>query len=229
MLRTPALVATAAATAVVLLLTACGPKPGSPEWVVKDQKERREAKADDVDKTVDELPDWFVKPPVDAISLYGPATASAGDVQLALDKAVLTAKRVIAEQLRASISSKMRTYLGEMGHADDPTLTTEVERVTSSVVTEVQLVGVERKETRILPRGTQYRVYVLMRYPLEEANRIMIAEAKKNAAVAGRLRASQAFQDLEREIRDARDRKAAAEKTDKTETPDKTDKTDKTE
>lgn len=205
MLGKPAIIAAAFG-----LLAGCGPTPGSPEWVLKDQQARREAKAEEVDKTVDQLPSWYLKPPVDAISLYGPATATAGDIQLALDKAILSGKRVIAEHLKAGVSSKMRVFMGESGLADDPTLTSEVERVTSSVVAEADLSGVERQETRIIPQGTQYRVYVLMRYPLADANRIMIAQAKKNAAVAGRMRASQAFQDLEREIKDARERSASA-------------------
>lgn len=61
-------------------------------------------------------------------------------------------------------------------------------------------------QAKVAPQGGQYRAYVLIQYPMGNANRVLVDKVKQSQVLETKLRASKAFQDLEREIQDARTR-----------------------
>jgi len=190
------------------LVSGCAsPKPGSPEAVLEQQKVQAEARAEATQETVSELPDWFLTMPSDANSVYAVGTATSPDLQLALDKSTLNAKRTLADRINSLLSSKMKEFVTEVGSGEDTAVVSEVERVTSNLITEVNVAGYKQENAKVLPQGNQYRAYVLLQYPLGKANAMLIDQVKKNRVLNGRLRASQAFKDLEDEIKKARDTK----------------------
>ncbi|TAN61675.1 MAG: hypothetical protein EPN20_12090 [Magnetospirillum sp.] len=190
------------------MLASCAPvpEPGTPAATAAQQQRKEEARASEVKASVEEAPSWFINPPKDDLSIYAPATATSGDMQLALDKATLSAKRSLADNLTGLLSSKMKEFISESGSAEDATVTRESERVTSNLITETNLAGYQRTQSKVVPQGTQYRAYVLLQYPMGSANRVLVDRVKENRALEGKLRASKAFQDLEKEIQDARTR-----------------------
>lgn len=187
------------------LLSACStPEPGSPEAIAKAAEEKREARIEQVEDTVDDMPNWFLNPPKDdAISIYGAGSAVSNDVQLGVDKAVLNAKRALADRLQSKISSQLKAYISETGDEENPSVANQIESVTTNVITEVDVSGYQREETEVLTQEGKYRLFVLLRYPLATANRILVEKIKENKTVETRLRASKAFQELEEEIKRA--------------------------
>jgi hypothetical protein len=180
------------------------PEPGTPAAIAMAEQQRREARESQVRAVVDEAPSWFANPPVDGNSLYAPGTATSGDMQLALDKATLSAKRSLADILNSSISSKMKEFVSESGAGEDPVVNTESERVTTNLITEANLAGYARPQTKVIPQGGQYRAFVLLQYPIGNANRVLMDRVKKERTLESRLRSSKAFQDLEKEIQEAK-------------------------
>ncbi len=180
------------------------PEPGSPEAVALEQEEKEEAKVEAVEETVDELPGWFLNLPTDQHSVYAAGTATSPDLQLAMDKAGLNAKRSLADRINSALSSKMKEFVAEVGQGEDTEVITEVERVTSNLITEVNVAGYSQADAKIIPQGDKYRAYVLLQYPIGEANRILIDQVKKNQVLDAKLRASKAFKELEEEIDEAR-------------------------
>jgi len=183
---------------------ATAPKPGTPEAAAKQEKDMREQAVKTAISTVVESPKWYTQPPVDATAIFATGTANSSDLQMSMDRAVLAAKRELANQLNARLSSKMKEFVSEVGGANDAQLNREVEIATQNVVTDVNLAGFKREDSRIISQGSQYRAYVLLRYPLGDANRILLNQVKKNAQIESKVRASKAFQDLEKEIAEAR-------------------------
>ena len=55
------------------------------------------------------------------------------------------------------------------------------------------------------PSGTTYRVFVLMQGP--SANKVLMDKVKADANLMARFRASQAFKDLDDELKKAQDQK----------------------
>ncbi len=154
--------------------------------------------------SVSELPSWYTNVPVDQYSIYSPGTSTSADLQFAEDKAILNAKRSLADRINSRISAKMKEFLSESGATENATVMAESERVTSNLITEVNLSGYNITEKKFVPSGSQYRVFVLLQYPMGSANRILVDQVNKNNVLEGRLRSSKAFQDLEKDIRESR-------------------------
>jgi hypothetical protein len=188
------------------LLAGCAaPKPGTPEAVAAAEQAKQEARVAAVQASVEDAPSWFMAPPApDGNSIYAPGTATSSDLQLALDKATLNAKRTLADTLKSSISSKMKEFISESGTGEDPVVNSESERITSNLITETNVAGYTRAQTKMVPQGALYRAYVLLQYPLGNANRILLDKVKQDKLLESRLRASKAFQELEQDIQAAR-------------------------
>jgi hypothetical protein len=193
-----------AAVGAVALAACASPEPGSPGWTAQQAQKKEEARADAVKASVSEIPSWYAAPPNDEFSIYAPGTATSTDLQFALDKAILAAKRSLADRVNSRLSSKMKEFISESGASENAQVLTESERVTSNLITEVNLTGYAVTERKMIPSGGQYRAYVLVQYPLGSANRLLVEQVKKNDLLQGKLRASKAFQELEKDIREAR-------------------------
>lgn len=187
------------------LLAGCAaPPPGSPAATAAAEQKKQEARVANVQASVDEAPSWFSAPPMDAHSLYAPGTATSADMQMAMDKATLSAKRSLADTLKGTLSSKMKEFITESGSGEDPAITSESERITSNLITETSLAGYSRTQSKLVPQGSLYRAYVLLQYPIGNANRLLMDRVKQDKVMESKLRASKAFQDLEQEIQAAR-------------------------
>ena len=201
-----------AATALTLTLGACAPvaDPGTAAWTAQQEQKKQEARTDQVKQAAADVPSWYMAPPADDVAIYAPGAATSGDLQLAFDKSVMGAKRALADRINSRLSSKMKEFLSESGAAEDGKVVIESERVTSNLITEVNLSGYDIIEKKLVPSGATYRAYVLVRYPLGNANRILVDQIHKNELLEGKVRASKAFQDLEKDIQSARPAEPAA-------------------
>jgi outer membrane murein-binding lipoprotein Lpp len=186
------------------LLAGCSATPGSPAAVYEHEQKKEEARVQAVKATVDELPAWFTKLPQDAHAVYAAGTATSPNLQLAMDKGTLNAKRTLADRIKGLLSSKIKEFVAEVGQGGDPVVVTEVERVTTNLITEVNVVGYSQANAKVLSQGNNYRAYVLLQYPVGKANRLLIDQVKKNRVLKSKLRASKAFKELEEEIKRAR-------------------------
>jgi hypothetical protein len=185
----------------VLILAACAqPQPGTPAFTAAEEQHRQEQKTEAVKDAVGDMPSWYLTPPGDDTSLYAPGTATSGDLQFAVDKAVIGAKRALADRINSRLSSKLKEFLSESGAADDARAMVESERVTNNLITEVNLSGYQITEKTVMPAGSQFRAYVLVQYPLGKANRILLDQIQKSDLLESKVRASKAFQELEKDI-----------------------------
>ena len=196
-------------TSAVLLtvLAGCaGPQPGTSGFVAMQEEDRQKAAIKAVEQSVAKAPSWYMQPPVDANSIYAASTETSNDMQMSMDMAVLSAKRTLAGQISNRLSSKMKEFAMQVGAGDDVQVIKEIERVTTNVITEVNLAGFTREKSELITQGKGYRTYVLLRYPLGESNRMIVDQMKKSAVLDAKLRASKAFQELEKEIEAAKPR-----------------------
>jgi len=196
----------------VAAVAACSatPKPGTPEAAAYIQEQKQKETKVEVKSVVAEAPDWFVKPPQDDQRLFAPGTATSADLQLAVDESSLSAKRTLADSLKGLLSGKMKQFISESGPGPtDAVLTKEVENVTTDVINEVNVSGYHQVQAKIIPEGTQFRAYVLLEYSVAQANRELSDRVRQDPQLESRLRASKAFEELERDIQNAHDQKAA--------------------
>ncbi len=185
------------------VLSACSstPKPGSPEATAKVEEKRQEQAVKATIKAVSDIPDWFTDTPCDHDRMVcAVATANSTDLQMAIDKATIDAKYSVADKLRGLMSGKLKRFVEEAGGAKDPQLHQETTKVISNLFVDVNTSGYRVSKKKVLADGASYRAFVMIEFPIGEANRVLVDETRKNQAVEARVRASKAFADLDAEI-----------------------------
>ncbi len=148
-----------------------------------------------------ELPDWYLNPPKDANYIFGKATSTSQDLQLAIDKAKQEARLDIAENLESHIMALIKKFDEEVGGAEDSELLTQFTKVSKNVVDQT-LVGSRENKTKVKKEGKGYRAFVLMEFPVGKAREELLKQlySSENNQLYTRFRASQSFQDLKEEI-----------------------------
>jgi hypothetical protein len=161
-----------------LLLTGCAAPPthssaGAPP-VERNSKEQAQQTAS---AAAAKIPAWYLTPPNDEQSLYAVGVATSGDMQFAIDRAVLSAKTDMASQVNSRVSARMNELVRVSGFGKDQVTVAEVERMTQNVVNEINLggfnrSGYRREKAEVFPEGAGFRAYVLLRFPLAEVNKM---------------------------------------------------------
>ena len=188
-----------AALAAAGLVTACS----GPQTITQKVFEEKEKI---VKEQIDETPKWMIELPKDEEVYYSAGTAQSSDLQMSIDMATINAKRTLADRIAGELSSQIKAYVaesGELGHTDVVSL--DVEKVTKNVIANVNVAGYVPEEVKIVPVGTSYRTYVLLAYPIGEANRVLVDQLRKNTVLAAKIRSVKAFKELENEVDERRE------------------------
>ncbi len=147
-----------------------------------------------------EMPGWYRKPPkADDQWIFAPATATSADLQVALNRAQADGRVAIATQLEVKYSALSRRFVEETGVARDAQLLNEYEQTYKSVVSQV-LIGSRAKEQQFNLEDGVYRAWVLMELPVGEASRKLLDQIKQQEQLYTRLRASEAYKELNTEV-----------------------------
>jgi len=144
-----------------------------------------------------EYPSWYTAQNDDK-ALYAVASEFSRDFQMAVDKSMLSAKRELAAKFSSHINAMMRDYATELG--EDGTVMRELDRTTKLVVSRVNLVGVHRENFVVVREDGGFRAFVKVKYSIDESNRLLLNEIKKNRQLNARLKSSRAFRELEEEV-----------------------------
>ena len=183
-----------ATVSAVALLSACG--ANNPKSVV-DTPEIRYQTAK-VERAVSIVPDWYKKMPEKKGSIFTVGTATAPDLQLAVDIATLNAKVVLADRINGKLKAMTKSWIAKFGQSDvDARVMTEIEKVAKNVIANVDVAGYNPVKTDVTTAGTQYRAFVLLEYSDKEAQKIIFNRLRKDRLVYSRIRSTKAWEELE--------------------------------
>lgn len=185
------------ASALIIGLSACSNK--EPPSLVDSAE--FEYKTEKVIAGVNIIPDWFKELPEHDKNIYSAGTATAPDIQLAIDVATLNAKTVLADRINGKLDSMTKSFVAKIGQSDiDTSVLTEIETVTKNVIASVDVAGYKQINLDVLPAGTQYRAFVLLEYSDVEAMKVMMNRLRKDRMIYSRIRSTKAWEELEREV-----------------------------
>ncbi len=183
-----------ATVSAVALLSACG--ANNPKSVV-DTPEIRYQTAK-VERAVSIVPDWYKKMPEKKGSIFTVGTATAPDLQLAVDIATLNGKVVLADRINGKLKAMTKSWIAKFGQSDvDARVMTEIEKVAKNVIANVDVAGYNPVKTDVTTAGTQYRAFVLLEYSDKEAQKIIFNRLRKDRLVYSRIRSTKAWEELE--------------------------------
>ena len=163
---------------------------GTPDYKVKK-----------VETAISQIPKWYLEIPKDKENVYSTGTATAPDLQLAVDIATMNAKTTLADRINGKLDAMMKTFVAKVGQDDlDSEVLTEVEKVSKNLIAEVDVAGYVPTSVEVYPSGTQFRAFVLLTYSEKEARKVIVNRMRKNRLAYSKLKATDAWKELEDEV-----------------------------
>jgi hypothetical protein len=184
------------------LLSACvtSPKPGSPEAAIKIAQEVKEEKEEAVEQIVSDIPDWCLNIPSSNSALYACGSGNSSNLNMSRTRANLDAKRQLADMIDSEISSRMEDFLSSVGTGSNEQIKQQSEIITKNVTIEAKLAGYKQVQAEAQNIGSKYQIYVLLEYPIGQANQALVNQIKQNEALSTQEAADEALAELEAEI-----------------------------
>jgi len=185
---------------LILILSSCGPKIGSPEATLKLRQEEIKKVEDKVADTVDDIPDWCLNVPISDFALAACGAGESASMNIARSKAILDAKRQLADSLDSDISAKTDGYAKAIGTGTNEQVQSAFEEVIKNVSAEAKLIGYKQTKTKAFSRANKYQFFVLLEFPIGKANQALLNQIQKNEVLSTQKNADKAMADLEAEI-----------------------------
>tara|TARA_B100001250_G_C19694512_1_gene741859 strand:- start:62 stop:739 length:678 start_codon:yes stop_codon:yes gene_type:complete len=154
-----------------------------------------------VERAVSIVPSWYKKMPEKKGSIFTVGSATAPDLQLAVDIATLNGKVVLADRINGKLKAMTKSWIAKFGQSDvDSRVMSEIEKVAKNVISNVDVAGYNPVEVDVSTAGTQYRAFVLLEYSDKEAQKIIFNRLRKDRLVYSRLRSTEAWKELEEQV-----------------------------
>lgn len=143
------------------------------------------------------VPQWYANPSETQFYVRAPQTATAGNMQIALDKAKTGARGDIASRLRTEVEGMTQTFVQDLNDQETQKEFVESQETATSQV----LRGSEPAETKICQKenGT-YQAFVLMEMPIGKVAKEFSAMLKQNGDLYSRFQGSEAFEEVQKAI-----------------------------
>ena len=155
-------------------------------------KVKQEAKEEG--RVLNQVPQWYIDANVEKgliknrdadLYIYAVGQGNSPDLQLAIEKAMMTAKAELADKLQGQINKRTDLYITEVGNEGNKQVASKIEETIVNVVKETMIQGYELWEKSVYetPDG-EYRVYIGLKMGVGDANKLAEYIAKHaNATV----------------------------------------------
>ena len=194
------------ATSVAVVLTGCGtfgakthaqsePIPSPTPAVTKDQTVAASGKLD-APPTID-IPAWYVKAPnstEDYVFIAG--TGYSNDLSMSHQKALLDAQVKLADKINGVVNALMKQYKTDNGGTVG---TDKTSLVVKKLIVDTAITGYHIEDSRVVSENRSYRTFVLIRYPMGDANRLLKDKRQQESQNANSV--DEALNELEQEIK----------------------------
>jgi len=178
-------------------LSACSSNPTVADRV-DDYNERQ---AEYVENSIDDAPDWFIKPPASTPNVvYTTGSGRSNNMSMARNKAILDAQSQLADQIHALVSSHTKQHIIE---SNDTTLM-NTDQVVKKLVAEANMTGYVIEDMKAYPEGRHYRFYALVAYPVGKSNLMLQDQRSREFTMQMVGKSEERFEELDREIKEHR-------------------------
>ena len=144
------------------------------------------------------IPDWCMVLPTEIDHIYACGVAKSNNLNFARRRAVLDAKRQLADTINGRISSVMNDFVTSTGSGTNETILQHSEVITRNVIEETGLWGYEQIGSDTQADINKFRHYVLMRFPIGRAQMRLLAKIRGDDTLYGQAKAKQKLAELEK-------------------------------
>ena len=115
------------------------------------------------------VPAWYLQPPeTTAQSIFSAGESTGPNLGMAMHKAMLDADAKLAFQMKSMVKSMSKSFKTDNGKYGAESSELLIRKITNTTI-----IGHQQVDSQITQEGNIYRVFVLMRYPLGESNRLL--------------------------------------------------------
>ena len=169
---------------------------------IEELKIQKEAEEKEI---AESIPEWFLMPPQGSdVLMYVRGTGKSGIMQMALDIARDAAHMELGQKVEIRLASKIKKTIRQAGMDEDQAAKTEINLISSTVVKEVAVSGIETIETKLVSLDNgDYRAFVLIKYPVVNTYKAYIEKIEESPKLKGRLTLIQntdAYKDLQKAV-----------------------------
>jgi hypothetical protein len=108
-----------------------------------------------VERAVSIVPSWYKKMPEKKGSIFTVGSATAPDLQLAVDIATLNGKVVLADRINGKLKAMTKSWMAKFGQSDvDTRVMSEIEKVAKNVIANVDVAGYSPVQVDVSAAGT---------------------------------------------------------------------------
>ena len=163
------LLATLAACSTTKTTKADEPIKSPTAAVTKDQTMAAQGKVENT-ATID-IPAWYIKAPASTEDyVYITGTGISSDLSMSRSKALLDAQHQLADKINGLISGLTKqTRKDDSGNVSTDKTTQTVKKV----IMDTAITGYHLEDSKVMAENRGYRTFVLVRYPLGDANRLL--------------------------------------------------------
>lgn len=161
-------------------------------------------------RAIQDIPEWVINPPKDSPThAYSSGQGESRDMSIATNAAEADARNKAAQSLTTELKSLEDKFQSSVrGDAGgEEVLNTFRQAVRTVTNTTLNGTRVAQRKVTMDPSGVSYRVYILMELDKGAAKQALMSKVKDDANLYARFRASQAFTDLDAEIKKIEDAK----------------------
>ncbi len=137
-----------------------------------------------VKATVEAAPSWYANPPLTKDELFVAGTETSANMQMAMDKATLAAKRELALQISSYVSALTKQLSKEITANGKTTLAETLEAVSQAATANINVGGYNKEASKVVQEGSSYRAYVLLSFSKEKASGELYKQIRNNPATA---------------------------------------------
>jgi len=177
------------ASAVLTVLVGCSttapqmaketPVPSPTPAVTKDQPIAAAGKVES--PTTIDLPNWYIKPPASTEEyIYFAGTGYSSDLAMSREKALLDSQMKLADTLNGVMNAMIKQQKSDSTGSvvSDKTSITVKKVIANTVMT-----GYMIEDTKILSENRNYRTFILVRYPIGDANRLLKSQLQQKQSL----------------------------------------------
>jgi hypothetical protein len=163
-------------------------------------------------QAVQMVPQWCINPPkATATHAYDCGQATSRDMSIAVNSAEADARNKLGQQIQTEMQSLTERFASSVTGDAGQEEVLNTFRSAVRLVTNQTLSGsrVALRDVKADPSGVAYRAFVLMELDLGAAKSALLNQVKQNDNLYARFRASQAFSDLDAEVKKIEEGKRA--------------------
>ena len=183
----------------LLFMTACK-TTGSAEDAAAEAAKATQKPTTTEEKIVSNIPAWCLNLPSSDTALYRCGIGESSSLNMSRNRAILDAKRGLADSIDSQISSRMEDFLRATGTGENEEVRQRSEVVTKNVTVEAQLIGHKEINSETQSVSNKFLHYVLLEYPIGQANQALLNQIKQDEILSTTEAADAAMAELEAEI-----------------------------